>query len=56
LDRASEIHDPTKSWAIYAQLHEGGEAQYYLLSMRKGENITVSLTAPGSSIEQGFVP
>jgi hypothetical protein len=24
--------------------------------MRKGENITVSLTAPGSSIEQGFVP
>jgi hypothetical protein len=56
LGQATEIHDPTKSWAIYAQLHEGGTAQYYLLSMKKGEDINVSLIAPRSAIDGGFLP
>ena len=56
LEDAMEVHDPTKSWAIYSQLHEGGEAQYYLLEMRQGESITVSLTVPRSSTDQGFLP
>jgi len=29
LATAYGVPDPTKSWAIYAELHEGGEAQYY---------------------------
>ncbi len=56
LEQAKDIHDPTKSWAIYSQLHEGGEAQYYLLSMKGGEDITVSLTAPRSATDSGFLP
>lgn len=56
LGQAKEIHDPTKSWAIYAELHEGGEAQYYLLSMKEGEKITVSLTASRSATDRGFLP
>jgi hypothetical protein len=56
LGNAFEIDDPTKSWAIYSRLHGDGEANYYLLRMKQGENITVSLTAPRSSTERGFLP
>jgi hypothetical protein len=56
LEKPLEIEDPTKSWAIYSHLHGGAEAHYYLLRMHQGENITVSLTAPRSSTELGFLP
>ncbi|MDW5563629.1 MAG: hypothetical protein SA339_10420 [Methanomassiliicoccus sp.] len=56
LDQATEIEDPTKSWALYSQLQEGGDANYYLLRMEQGENITLSLTAPQISTERGFRP
>jgi len=56
LEKATEVKDPTKSWAIYSHLHEGGEAHYYLLRMRQGENITVSLIAPRYSTDKGFLP
>lgn len=56
LEKATEVKDPTKSWAIYSHLHEGGEAHYYLLRMRQGENITVSLIAPRHSTDNGFLP
>lgn len=56
LEEAIEVTDPTKSWAIYSNLHEGGEAHYYLLRMRQGENITVSLIAPRHSTDNGFLP
>jgi hypothetical protein len=56
LDTATVVSDPTKSWAVYAELHEGGEAQYYRFDIVQGQRIHVSLlksTAPGDG---DFVP
>jgi hypothetical protein len=36
---ATVISDPTKSWAVYAELHEGGEAQYYKFDISAGQTI-----------------
>jgi len=48
------ISDPTKSWAIYAELHEGGEAQYYKLHLEEGDRLRASLYIP--LVEKGFMP
>ena len=56
LATATVVSDPTKSWAVYATLHEGGEAEYYRFNISEGRRIHVSLfksTAPGDG---GFVP
>ncbi len=56
LDRAAAIPEPTKSWAFYADLHQGGEAQYYTFTVAEGERIYASLFVPHESIERGFMP
>jgi len=52
LATAYGVPDPTKSWAIYAELHEGGEAQYYRLEMEQGERLRLMLFIPVSEKER----
>jgi hypothetical protein len=44
---ATQISNPEKSFVIYTELHESGEAQYYHFSMQKGGNLYGSLQIPG---------
>jgi hypothetical protein len=39
LDEAFEVHEPTKSWALYDHIHEGGEAAYYKFDLNPGERV-----------------
>jgi len=55
LATAYGVPDPTKSWAIYAELHEGGEAQYYRLDMEQGERLRLMLFIPVSE-KESFTP
>jgi len=55
LATAYGVPDPTKSWAIYAELHEGGEAQYYRLDMEQGERLRLMLFIPISE-KESFKP
>lgn len=54
LETATVVFNPTKSWAIYAELHEGGEAQYYRLDLKEGERLRAMLYIPLG--EKGFKP
>ncbi len=54
LATAYTISDPAKSWAIYAELHEGGEAQYYKFDLSKNERLVVQLFVPTSE-ESSFL-
>ncbi len=56
LATATVVHDPTKSWAVYAHLHEGGEAQYYRFDLAAGQPIFVQLLVSTSSADRGFTP
>lgn len=56
IETATLISDPTKSWAIYAELHEGGEAQYYRFNITAGEKIHVMLFKSMRSEESDFLP
>lgn len=56
LDTATVVSDPTKSWAIYAELHEGSEAQYYRFDISQGERIHVSLLKSTAPDDGDFVP
>ena len=56
LATATMVPDPTKSWAIYAELHEGGEAQYYTFDMTQGQRIHVSLLTTTSPEDATFIP
>ncbi len=56
LATATRVPDPTKSWAIYADLHEGGEAQYYMFDMVRGERIHVSLLTTTAAEDGNFTP
>jgi hypothetical protein len=56
LATATAISDPTKSWAVYARLHEGGEAQYYRLEAKRGETIPLQLFRSPAEDGTGFVP
>jgi len=55
LDKALEIPNPTKSWTIYRELHEEGEAEYFKLHLHEGEKFVVSVYTPRNA-EPGFVP
>jgi len=55
LATAYTISDPTKSWAIYAELHEGGEAQYYKFDLPQNERLLVQLFVPTSE-KSSFLP
>jgi hypothetical protein len=50
------IPDPTKSWAIYGELHEGKEAHYYRFEIVKGEKIYISLMKPTDPENKEFMP
>jgi len=41
------ISNPEKSFVIYTELHESGEAQYYQFPMQKGQILYGSLQVPG---------
>jgi len=56
LATATVISDPGKSWAIYAELHEGGEAQYYRFEVSKDEKILIMLHKSTSSEDETFLP
>lgn len=56
LETAQNIQDPTKSWAVFTDLPNGGETQYYRLDMQAGQTITLELNEPKSSADRGFVP
>jgi len=43
LDTAFEVPNPTKSWTLYRELHNEGEAEYYRLHLNVGERLRVSL-------------
>jgi hypothetical protein len=50
------VPDPSKSWAIYASLHEGGEAQYYRFEVSEGQRIYVSLLKSTAAEDSDFLP
>ncbi|WP_067050272.1 hypothetical protein [Methanofollis ethanolicus] len=52
-DSALPIDDPTKSWVVYDAVDEGGEARYYRLEMKEGDELRLSLFTPEKSY---FVP
>ncbi|HDS45489.1 MAG TPA: hypothetical protein ENN68_05275 [Methanomicrobia archaeon] len=69
IETATHIHDPLKSWAVYAELREGGVVNYFEFEMEQGQRLRLSLFTPresaftpglvvmGSGIEpQGTVP
>jgi hypothetical protein len=55
LGTAYAISDPAKSWALYAELHEEGEAQYYKFDLPQNERLFVQLFVPTSE-KSSFVP
>lgn len=56
IETATYIPDPIKSWAIYSELHEGGEAQYYRFEIGGGQRIHVSLLTSPDPEDRGFTP
>jgi hypothetical protein len=42
--------NPEKSFVIYTDLHQGGEAQYYRFSMTKGQQLFGSVQVPGPGL------
>jgi hypothetical protein len=56
IDKATVISDPTKSWAIYAELHSDGDAQYYAFNITTGQKIHAMLFKSMISEESGFTP
>lgn len=55
LETAFEIPNPTKSWTLYRELHENGEAEYFKLHLHEGEQIVVSVYIPRNT-ETNFIP
>jgi hypothetical protein len=55
LETALNIPTPTKSWTLYRELHEPGEAEYFKLHLHKDERFVVSVYIPRNS-ELDFVP
>ena len=55
LETAYTLSDPAKSWAIYAELHEGEEAQYYKFDFQQNERLLVMLFVPTHE-ESSFMP
>ena len=53
---APEITDPTKSWVLYGDLHEGGEAHYYQFNATTGMRIRFTLFIPLDERDHDFIP
>jgi hypothetical protein len=56
INKATVIPDPTKSWAIYAELHSDGDAQYYTFNITTGQKLHAMLFKSMRSEESGFTP
>lgn len=56
LENATVISEPTKSWAIYGELREGGEAQYYKFDINQGETIYAMLGISTAHSGDKFTP
>ena len=56
LETATVVPDPTKSWALYGELHEGGEAQYYSFNITEGERVHVMLFKSPAPEDKEFAP
>jgi len=56
LETASEIPDPTKSWALYSSLEGPETAQYYVFEINAGERIHVTLQISPSPANSHFTP
>lgn len=50
LDEALVVENPTKSWVVYDQLENGGDAHYYSLPMAKDDRLTLTLIVPESRV------
>jgi hypothetical protein len=55
LATAWEIHDPAKSWAIYAEMG-AGQVDYYSLDLGQGDRIFLNLIVPVMERDQDFLP
>jgi hypothetical protein len=56
IEKATGISDPAKSWAIYAELHSDGDAQYYTFNITTGQKIHAMLFKSMRSEESEFTP
>ncbi len=56
LDTAVEILNPTKSWVVYSDLHEGEEPHYFRFQIEQGERIRLTLMIPISQDPSQFHP
>lgn len=53
IEHALHIHDPAKSWAIYDEISEPGEVQYYSFDLKAGDRLKISIFTPE---EEEFTP
>lgn len=56
LDTALEIENPLKSWVMYHELHEAGEAHYYTFDMNAGDRLRLILNLPAELEASAFRP
>ena len=56
LTEAMFIPDPTKSWAIYGELHGGRDVDYYRFEIEQGQRIYISLMKPANPEDNEFMP
>ncbi len=49
IEDALHVHNPTKSWAIYDEIHDTNQANYYELDMKSGMRLRVSVFTPDES-------
>jgi len=56
LETAFFIEDPTKSWVIYSDLHEGAEPKYFAFEIEAGTRIRMMLAIPVNADPNGFQP
>lgn len=56
LTSATFIPDPTKSWAIYGELHEGREVQYYRFNINETRRIHIMLFKSTNPDDRAFIP
>jgi hypothetical protein len=52
LDAAAHIDDPLKSWVVYDELHEAGEAHYFSVHLDVGQRFRLQFFSP----DQDFFP
>jgi len=56
LETAVFIEDPTKSWVIYSDLHEGADPQYFAFETEAGTRIRMMLAIPVIADPNVFQP